>query len=285
MLSRNEVLGRLRAVVAAFNSHDPAACASLYAAGGALAFLDGIMVEGRPAVEAYFRDWFTAVPDISLEVMSVMSPEPRTVVTEYTIKGTNTGPLRIAPGQEIAPTGRPFLLQAAAIITLNEAGEIQRHQIARDNAALLAQLGLLGAPGIAAGDVRGALERQVLAFNRHDVPALIAGFAEDALFTLPFTQVRGRAAIQQLHEQLFIAYPDVQLRPEEILVEGNRATAIWTLRGTNTGPGAWGPPTGKAVEVQGITVCEVNPAGQLAWQRLYFDGLAEPRQLGLVPPA
>jgi predicted ester cyclase len=49
------------------------------------------------------------------------------------------------------------------------------------------------------------------------------------------------------------AYPDFHIEIHEIINEYNKAAAKWTIKATNTGQG-WHPPTGKHVEVIGISV-------------------------------
>jgi len=50
-----------------------------------------------------------------------------------------------------------------------------------------------------------------------------------------------------------MAYPDFYITLDEILYADNAAAARWTITATNTGTGSH-PPTGKRVEVQGMSV-------------------------------
>jgi steroid delta-isomerase-like uncharacterized protein len=51
------------------------------------------------------------------------------------------------------------------------------------------------------------------------------------------------------------AFPDLRMRVQEIVAEGDKVAVLWTFQGTHTGPGYEGlPPTGTAVELRGITI-------------------------------
>lgn len=61
----------------------------------------------------------------------------------------------------------------------------------------------------------------------------------------------------------------------------------WTWAGTNTGPlvlrdGTQVPPTGKRVELRGMELAQMRE-GKISAYRMYWDGLAILRQLGLLP--
>lgn len=49
------------------------------------------------------------------------------------------------------------------------------------------------------------------------------------------------------------AFPDLEWTFDEVIVEGDRASARWTIRGTNDGELVGAPPTGNPVEFTGIS--------------------------------
>lgn len=71
------------------------------------------------------------------------------------------------------------------------------------------------------------------------------------------------------------AFPDLKVSLDQLLVAGNSAFFVWTLTGTNTGPGG----TGNAVRVSGIEVWEMGESGLIAQSRGYYDAAAYEHQL------
>jgi steroid delta-isomerase-like uncharacterized protein len=79
------------------------------------------------------------------------------------------------------------------------------------------------------------------------------------------------------------AFPDMSVSIEDVLAEGDKAVTRWRLRGTHQGEvEEFGPPTGKQVELEGITIHRIEQ-GKIVeeWER--YDNLSVMQQLGLVP--
>lgn len=282
MPSPELVLARIRLLGDAYNRHDPVAMAALFSEDCAMVGPRG-EVQGRPAVEAFFRSNFRAFPDVRAELVRVLTPRPGVACVELTFAGTHLGPLEIAPGQEVAPTGRPFTTQATAIAQFNPDGEIQRYESVSDNLALMEQLGLAPATTLAAGDLRGLIEKFFAAANSRDFDAQAALCTEDVLIQAPAVrEARGRQVLRQIFQMYAAAFPDDRLQIHDILIQGTVAFATWTGRGTHKGPLGPIAPTGKTVELNGITVFEVGPGGEIAAVKVSFDRAAMLRQLGVI---
>ena len=81
---------------------------------------------------------------------------------------------------------------------------------------------------------------------------------------------------------LAAAFPDLLFAIEDITAEGDRVTTRGTMIGTNTGPLAGMPPTGKAVRIAYVDVLRVADGGLVEhWVDLDRHGLL--RQLGAIP--
>ena len=80
------------------------------------------------------------------------------------------------------------------------------------------------------------------------------------------------------------AFPDMQMNAEEVLVSGDRTVTRGTATGTHQGELMGMPPTGKAVEIQGITIDRIAD-GKIAESWTCFDTLGMLQQLGAVPEA
>jgi steroid delta-isomerase-like uncharacterized protein len=88
---------------------------------------------------------------------------------------------------------------------------------------------------------------------------------------------RGFAAIRT-------AFPDLNVKIDEIIVKGDRLILRLTSTGTNTGPGQI-PPTGKKIKVSSVSIIRVVN-GKIDEQLIYANWAALLRQLGFTftPP-
>lgn len=87
------------------------------------------------------------------------------------------------------------------------------------------------------------------AFDEHDLDAIMAHFADDAVFegprgTEPWgTRWVGREAVREGFAARFAGIPDVRYQGDEHFVDGDRGASEWTLSGTMT--------DGQRIEVRG----------------------------------
>lgn len=79
-----------------------------------------------------------------------------------------------------------------------------------------------------------------------------------------------------------LAFPDLNVKVDLILAEGDLVSVRWTARGTNTGAGNGIPATGKPVKVSGTTVFRMAN-GAIAEEWTSGDSLGLLKQLGLFP--
>ena len=82
---------------------------------------------------------------------------------------------------------------------------------------------------------------------------------------------------------LLAAFPDASLQVDHICSlpngeKGYRVATRWTLTGTHTGPGWYGPPTGKRVRLIGVTHSEVEN-DRVVREWLLYDEIALLKQL------
>jgi ketosteroid isomerase-like protein len=93
------------------------------------------------------------------------------------------------------------------------------------------------------------LEAIAKAFDEHDLDAIMAHFADDAVFEAPRgseawgTRFEGRDAVRQAFAGRFSGIPDVRYRDDAHFVDGDRGASEWTLSGTTT--------YGQRIEVRG----------------------------------
>jgi predicted ester cyclase len=93
-----------------------------------------------------------------------------------------------------------------------------------------------------------------------------------------FEPVRGLDSLKYSITSLRTSYPDLHITVEEAIYAPSAITVRWTFRGTNSGPGQQ-PPTGKAVNVQGMSILHVS-AGKLTDEWIAGNDLYWSEQLG-----
>ena len=75
-------------------------------------------------------------------------------------------------------------------------------------------------------------------FDRHDLDAIMAHFADDAVFETPRgtepwgRRVVGHEAVRAAFADRFAGIPDVRYQQDDHFVDGDRGASEWTLSGT-----------------------------------------------------
>ena len=109
--------------------------------------------------------------------------------------------------------------------------------------------------GPGTGERNELVQRLVDAINAADDSALLDLLHEDFVDRTPNPlQGTGRDAFVDKIRQLRSAFPDLRLRVEQVVAEGDRVTFLWTLTGTNDGPFADQDATGINVEFSGMNL-------------------------------
>ena len=78
------------------------------------------------------------------------------------------------------------------------------------------------------------------------------------------------------------AFPDLQLIIEDLIAEGETVMTRWSCRGTHKGYLNGIAPTGKQVNISGVTVVRLTN-GKMAEGYVNWDALGLMQQLGVVP--
>ena len=94
--------------------------------------------------------------------------------------------------------------------------------------------------------------------------------------------IRGTEGFKQFLTGFHAAFPDADVTIEDEISEDDKAVVRWKLRGTHLGELLGIPPTGKQVEVTGITIYHIV-GGKVVEERGEEDALGLMRQLGIVP--
>jgi predicted ester cyclase len=96
-------------------------------------------------------------------------------------------------------------------------------------------------------------------WNRKNYGVLSEAYVSDFTFAGPTDRVfKGARPYQDLLQSLSQAFPDLELQVDEVYWMGNEDEGFltserWSAEGTHTGTGPYGEPTGKPVQIWGIT--------------------------------
>ena len=115
-------------------------------------------------------------------------------------------------------------------------------------------------------------------------PDLIEEFyPPDLVWHEPDQDIRGYEEARQFVSTFFDAFPDMNITVEDAIAEGEQAVTRYTIRGTHRGETEeFGPPTGRQMELEGITIHRIED-GKIVEEWSRYDNLSVMQQLGLVP--
>jgi len=94
--------------------------------------------------------------------------------------------------------------------------------------------------------------------------------------------VCGPAGFKVFWRNMRSALPDVEIRIEDTLVDGNKAVVRVVLEGTHLGEGLGLLPTGRRVSITGIVIISVA-GGQVSEAWNSWDQLGLLQQIGAIP--
>jgi steroid delta-isomerase-like uncharacterized protein len=115
-------------------------------------------------------------------------------------------------------------------------------------------------------------------WNAGNVDVAAEVFAEDYVRhdLRPSEALPGPAGQAKIAADFRDAFPDLHMEVDLILAEGDLVAARWTTEGTNTGPWAGRPPTGKRAMFSGVNIFRIE-GGQVVelWNHRDDSGLMQ----------
>lgn len=127
---------------AAWNRHDPSAVLAYFQPNAALNNpVAGGPVSGQ-ALAGWLQATFEAFPDFRVETVNSISPNDRTVIDQWIIKGTWTRPFPAGPLAGMEPSGRSFEVPGSGFYEWRN-GKIVSGTHYMDQMALLTQIGVI----------------------------------------------------------------------------------------------------------------------------------------------
>jgi steroid delta-isomerase-like uncharacterized protein len=124
----------------------------------------------------------------------------------------------------------------------------------------------------------------VAAWNSHD-PALVAGrYSDDCnILDVAIAQpLSGRLGVQGMFAAYYHAFPDLEITPDDVIVNGEHVALFWTACGTHRGPILNIPASGRRVETRGVNRLVLRD-GLVCETLTIWDVAAMLRNLGLLP--
>ena len=95
-------------------------------------------------------------------------------------------------------------------------------------------------------------------------------------------EVKGHDGMKQLMTVLGSAFPDKRYRVDDLIAEGDKVVARWTLQATHIGDYMGIPATNKQISFTGIYIIRFENGKQIEWW-LEADFLSLMQQLGVIP--
>ena len=95
-------------------------------------------------------------------------------------------------------------------------------------------------------------------------------------------EIRGLKDYKQSTSEFYSAFPDVHFTIDDMVVEGDKVVARWTMTGTHKGEIGGIPPTNKKITVWGVNIEHIVGGKFIeTWER--YDSLCFMQQLGAIP--
>jgi predicted ester cyclase len=92
------------------------------------------------------------------------------------------------------------------------------------------------------------------------------------------TLVRGPQDVKRFHREFHSAFPDFHISIDEQIAEGDKVVSHYTIRGTHQGDFRGMAPTGKEIELKGVTTFRFSPEGKVIETWDSYDQLSLMRQ-------
>jgi steroid delta-isomerase-like uncharacterized protein len=97
-------------------------------------------------------------------------------------------------------------------------------------------------------------------------------------------EVRGHDGLKQMMVALGSAFPDKRYTVHDLVAEGDKVVARWTMEATHKGDYMGIPATNKVITLTGVYIIRFEDGKQAEWW-LEADSIGLMQQLGVIPPA
>ena len=122
------------------------------------------------------------------------------------------------------------------------------------------------------------------AWNSHDIEKVLSFYSPDYIAddVSLASLLRGHAALREMLEIYWRAFPDLEIAVTDMLIEGSRVVSAWVASGTHQGTIMNIPATGHKVQVRGVSIIDVED-GLIVRGQYIWDLAGMLRHMGLLP--
>jgi steroid delta-isomerase-like uncharacterized protein len=123
------------------------------------------------------------------------------------------------------------------------------------------------------------------AWNAHDLDGVVALYAADFEETdvaLAEPQ-RGPEAIRRTMRRYLLAFPDLTITADDVIIQDDCVALAWTLSGHHRGLLLNIPATGRLVQVRGVSIMNIDATGHITRLQRIWDLAGLLRAIGLLP--
>jgi predicted ester cyclase len=238
---------------------------------------NNVKLKGRDAFVKRIERYSIPFPGLQLKDRIVVV-DGNVAAVNYVLQGENTGPFGKLP-----PSGNRIEAMSGEVFEFNPQGLMKKlttiTELDRVSAEVKGQIRIgefqdvtLLPTGKEDAARRAKVRDAAAMFDRNfnaDKPDRNGALAaHDITINADNTMLSGRRALVRHFTSLKLSFPDMTIRDEYVLADGNRAAVEYIMEGTQTRPftladGSVLPPSGKKVSVRGIEFMEFNEAGLL----------------------
>lgn len=122
------------------------------------------------------------------------------------------------------------------------------------------------------------------AWNSHDMESVLKFYSPDCVGSDVgwADPLRGHAGVRAMLEMYWRAFPDLRFEVTNTVFQDSRAAIVWLAEGTHQGTIMNIPPTGRKVEVRGVSIIDVEN-GLIVRSQYIWDLAGMLRHMGLLP--
>lgn len=137
-------------------------------------------------------------------------------------------------------------------------------------------------PSMTREDVVGLFARRMAGWAARDAAALAATHAVRGVVVSPTGGVlEGRDEIERVYRVWLAAFPDLQVKSEELIIDGDRVVEIAHLSGTHAGEFFGAAPSGRRIGVAAAIVVTIKD-GEITHERRILDFTGLLVQVGVL---